>query len=166
MLRWFTCSWYFFKFLLQINVFPSLTSHWATSVISLLLEKWPQGCILWLSGEMKFLWGPNKWGYLTVYGHSREFDNFLKKTSIAQIADNWWSCLELTWTIPVKAMLHEAIFLATFCCETSCKKDFTCNTLVLQPATATKCCVASCKKSRNILCVACPSKPARQFCEN
>ena len=32
-------------------------------------------------------------------------------------------------------MLHEAIFLATFCCETSCKKDFTCNTPVLQPAT-------------------------------
>ena len=60
-------------------------------------------------------------------------------------------------------MLHEAIFLATFCCETSCKKDFTCNTPVLQPATATKCCVASCKKSRNILCVTCPSKPARQF---
>ena len=49
-------------------------------------------------------------------------------------------------------MLYEAIFLATFCCETSCKKDFTCNTPVLQPATATKCCVASCKKSRNILC--------------
>ena len=46
----------------------------------------------------------------------------------------------------VKAMLHEEIFLATFCCETSCKKDFTCNTPVLQPATATKCCVASCKK--------------------
>ena len=50
-----------------------------------------------------------------------------------------------------KAVLHEAIFLATFCCETSCKKDFTCNTPVLQPATATKCCVASYKKSRNIL---------------
>ena len=55
----------------------------------------------------------------------------------------------------LKAMLHEAIFLATFCCETSCKKDFTCNNVnpVLQPATATKCCVASCKKSRNIPCV-------------
>ena len=37
------------------------------------------------------------------------------------------------------------------CCETSCRKDFTCNTPVLQPATATKCCVASCKKIRNIL---------------
>ena len=36
-------------------------------------------------------------------------------------------------------------------CEISCKTDFTCNTPVLQPATATKCCVASCKKSRNIL---------------
>ena len=47
---------------------------------------------------------------------------------------------------PLKAMLHEAIFLAT-CLATSCKKDFTCNT----PATATKCCVASCKKRRNIL---------------
>ena len=58
-------------------------------------------------------------------------------------------------------MLHEAIFLATFCCET----NFACNTPVLQPATATKCCVASSKKSRNILCVTCPSKPARQFCE-
>ena len=66
----------------------------------------------------------------------------------------------------LKAMLQEAIFLATFCCETSCKKDFTCNTPVLKPATATKCCVASCKKSRNILCVTCPSKPATEFCEN
>ena len=65
----------------------------------------------------------------------------------------------------IKAMLHEAIFLATFCCETSCNKDFKYNTPLLQPATATKCCVASCKKSRNILCVTCPSKPARQFCE-
>ena len=65
----------------------------------------------------------------------------------------------------LKAMLHEAIFLATFCCETSCKKDFTRNTPVLQTATATKCCVASCKESRNILCVTCPLKPARQFCE-
>ena len=46
----------------------------------------------------------------------------------------------------LKAMLHEAIFLATFCCETSCKKDFTCNTPVLKTVTATKCCVASCKK--------------------
>ena len=55
----------------------------------------------------------------------------------------------------VKAMLHEAIFFAFFCCETSCKKGFTCDTPVLQPATATKCCVASCKKSRNILCVTC-----------
>ena len=36
-------------------------------------------------------------------------------------------------------------------CETSCKKDWTCNTPVLQPATATKCWVASCKKRRNIL---------------
>ena len=72
----------------------------------------------------------------------------------------------LSCRLPVKAMLHEAIVLATFCCETSCKKNFTCNTPVLQPATATKCCVASYQKSRNILCATYPLKPARQFCEN
>ena len=62
-------------------------------------------------------------------------------------------------------------------CETSCKKNFTCNTPFLQPATATKCCVSSCKKRRNILNsfatlrdklprVTCQSQLAKQFCEN
>ena len=64
-------------------------------------------------------------------------NSVLKKTAESNLRQPF-----VEWTNSDKAMLHEAIFLATFCCETSCKKDFTCNTPVLQPATATKCCVA------------------------
>ena len=50
----------------------------------------------------------------------------------------------------VKAMLHEAIFLAT-CLATNVARQVARKiSRVTPPATATKCCVASCKKSRNI----------------
>ena len=77
----------------------------------------------------------------------------------------------------VKAMLHEAIFLAT-CLATNVARQVARKiSRVTPPATATKCCVASCKKSRKypqlfamlrdkLLRVTCPSQPATQFCEN
>ena len=53
----------------------------------------------------------------------------------------------------IKAMLHEAIFLAT-CLATNVARQVARKiSRVTPPATATKCCVASCKKSRNILTV-------------
>ena len=77
----------------------------------------------------------------------------------------------------VKAMLHEAIFLAT-CNATNvalqvARKKFTCNT----PFCICNCCVASCKKSRTTLyfsqrcetsClrVTFPLQLATQFCQN
>ena len=67
-------------------------------------------------------------------------------------------------TITVKAMLHEAISLAT------CKKKFTCNT----PFCNCNCCVASCKKplyfsqrcQTSCLRVTSPLQLATQFCQN
>ena len=51
----------------------------------------------------------------------------------------------------LKAMLHEAVFLAT-CLATNVSRQVARKiSPVTPPATATKCYVASCKKSRNIL---------------
>ena len=87
--------------------------------------------------------------FVTVAGCKTEVlhvKSSLQLVSQQKVATKVASC-----NMTLKAMLHEAIFLAT-CLATNVARQVARKiSRVTPPATATKCRVASCKKSRNIL---------------